>query len=729
MTEIFIALPFIQFVSSLFLASVVVFSDPRDRLNQIFTLFLVAMALWGITIFGMRDAFPDHDRAFAWERAAFAVIPFSSIIFYHFVHSYTRVRRSSNLLVAMYGLGALAAALSISGQVVTGMSVKFYGFAPVLGWAFPALVLAAYPPVFLAIYDLSLAMKRTESAIDRARFRDLRLGGIITLIGGSSDLLPSLGLTIYPLGIIGNIAFAVVTTMAVTRHKLMNLRLVLRRGLAYTIVSSLVFAVYGAVLALVWLFSRNLSATAGIIVAVGGILLASVFVQPLLGRVQLFVDRMFFRERYDRLQMLLRLGDATKDISDFVALTHNVVDILQRAVQADWVAVALPTRSSDRLAIAADSRAQPVVFELSIKSTLAAWFVRYGHYVRTADIESDPYLQAMSDDERNALNALGADILVPMVIKGVLTSVVAVGPRLVGSHYTDDDIRFVTTAADRVGMALENARMYALEMSRLRELERLDSLKSNLLLTVSHELKSPLTAIKVSADILADSHQNGNSDPRQERLIRSLRNGVARLERLTQESLDYAAMQSDHLELHRATINLKDVVEESAALFSSAVRSRRQTLTVNVQEAMGTTYADPARIERIVTNLLSNAHKFTPAGGVISVEVFQKDENHVVRVSDTGEGIPEDELELIFNAYYRSKNADGRQAAGTGLGLAIARYLAQLHGGKLSATSKVGQGSVFTLSLPARHDPGDAGSDEVALAGLPAPAHRSGLAS
>jgi two-component system sensor histidine kinase VicK len=95
-----------------------------------------------------------------------------------------------------------------------------------------------------------------------------------------------------------------------------------------------------------------------------------------------------------------------------------------------------------------------------------------------------------------------------------------------------------------------------------------------------------------------------------------------------------------------------------------------------------------------------------------------------VRVSDTGDGIPEDELELIFNAYYRSKNADGRQAAGTGLGLAIARYLAQLHGGKLWATSKIGQGSVFTLSVPAQRDPDDKPApqaQEVALAGLAKP--------
>ncbi|MBI4305211.1 MAG: GAF domain-containing sensor histidine kinase [Chloroflexi bacterium] len=718
MREIYIALPFVQFVLSLFLASVVLFSDHKDRLNQIFTFFLAAMALWGITIFGMRDAFPIHDRAYAWEKAALAVIPFSGIIFYHFVHSYTRIRRSNSILVSMYVLGAAAALLSITGQSATAMVEKFYGFAPKIGWAFPVVLAAGTPPVVLAIFDLTKALKRADNALDRSRFRDLRLGAIFSLAGATTDYLPSLGLTVYPLGILGNIGFALITTWAVTHNKLMNLRLVLRRGLAYTTVSSLIFAVYAAVLAVVWFFSRNLSVAAGIIVAVGGVLITSVFFQPLLGQVQTWIDRLFFRERYDRLQLLLQLGDATKDISDFESLTKNVVNILRRAVQADWIAIALPNRPGDRLILIADSRGEIGPFELPKRSTLASWFTRYGRHVRTGDIEADPYLQAMSDAERSAIGGLGAELLVPMVIKGELSSVVAVGPKLVGADYSEDDIKFVMTAADRVGMALENARMYALEMERLRELERLDSLKSNLLLTVSHELKSPLTAIKVSADLLADSKAAGNADPRLERLIRSLRNGVSRLERLTQESLDYAAMQSDHLELHKTNFHLKDIVEESAALFASAVRSRRQTLSVNAQEGMGPTHADPARVERILTNLISNAHKFTAVGGIVSVEVFAEGLNHIVRVSDTGEGISEEELELIFSAYYRSKNADGRPAAGTGLGLTIARYLAQLHGGKLWATSKLGQGSAFTLSIPAMPDGSEEGADEVALAGL-----------
>ena len=143
MNSVYIALPFGQFVLSLFLANLVVVSDPTNRVNRLFTFFLLAMAGWGIAIFGMRDAFPDGAVAFTREKIALAIIPFSSIFFYHFVLRYTGVERRHKLLWVLYALGVISAALSLAGFAATEMVVKFYGFAPRLGWAFPLVLLAS----------------------------------------------------------------------------------------------------------------------------------------------------------------------------------------------------------------------------------------------------------------------------------------------------------------------------------------------------------------------------------------------------------------------------------------------------------------------------------------------------------------------------------------------------------------------------------------------------------
>ncbi|MBT4072591.1 MAG: hypothetical protein HOE75_02785, partial [Chloroflexi bacterium] len=147
MNAVYIALPFVQGVVALFLASLAVLSDPRDRLNLIFAGFLIAIGFWGFLIFGMRDAFPNADIAFSWEQAALVVIPFSGILFYHFVHGLTGARRTPLILALWYALGIAAAGATLMGWTATGVEERFYGFAPVLGPAFPLLLLASYPPV------------------------------------------------------------------------------------------------------------------------------------------------------------------------------------------------------------------------------------------------------------------------------------------------------------------------------------------------------------------------------------------------------------------------------------------------------------------------------------------------------------------------------------------------------------------------------------------------------
>jgi signal transduction histidine kinase len=270
--------------------------------------------------------------------------------------------------------------------------------------------------------------------------------------------------------------------------------------------------------------------------------------------------------------------------------------------------------------------------------------------------------------------------MVPMIAKGALTGNVALGPKVAGEDYTEDDISFLATVADQSAMVIENSRMYAVEMERLDELERLDSLKSNLLLTVSHELKSPLTAIKTAADLLEATEPEPEVPPEEgarpsprSRLLRTLKSGVDRLERLTQESLDYAAMQSANPELNMVSMDLDEIVEEASGLLGPAMRSRNQEFTLNVADEASRVTADPTRVERILTNLLSNAHKFTPAGGSITVDIYSDEGSRFIRSSDTGEVIPSEEQELVFSPYYRSANADGRQHGGTGLGLSIAR--------------------------------------------------------
>ena len=704
MNEIYILLPMVQFVVSIFLVSIVLLSAPRDRLNRLFTLFLVALGTWGITIFLMRDAFPDADRAYTVEKFALAAIPFTSIFFYHFTYAFAGLKRNRSVLISFYALGVGSAVLSLLGLTASGMVVKFYGFAPAITPYFGLVLLASYPPVALAIYDIRKALREAGSR-KRTQLRLLRLGAIVSLLGATSDFIPSLGLNIYPMGVLGNIGFGVIATFALTRYRLMELRMVARKGLAYTAISTITLGVYGIAVGILWLVLPNLSTAAALLAAISTIFITGLFIQPLLQKVQTTVDRLFFRERFDMLNALVQLNSDLRDITDFEAVVSHLGDNVRKILRTDWVGVALPDSDEKVFEVYYDTRGHTGRLAVDLEGLFARRLQTAEAPLFRIDMATDPYLQATNELERATILELGAEMIVPLKAGGELTGFLYVGPKLVGGDYSSAELDFVAAAADQSAMAINNARAYAIEAQRREELERLDNLKSILLQTVSHELKSPITAIKLSTELL-DHVLNGNaSEQQRDRLIRTLQNGIQRLERLTSESLDYAAMQSAHLELNREPVRLSSVVEQAVALLQPSISARDQKVELDVIDSLHPLMIDEPRIERVIANLVSNAHKYSPKGGLIRIEILRDGEDQVVRVIDQGPGIDDSEVDAVFSPYYRGKLADTSPVQGSGLGLSIARYLTELHDGTLTISQETSgdaaSGSTFVLKLPA----------------------------
>ncbi len=700
MNEIYILLPMVQFIISVLLVSVVILSAPGDKLNRLFTAFLVSLGFWGLSIFLMRDAFPDAERAYTIEKIALAGIPFTSIFFYHFVREFTGLNKNRWTLITFYGFGVAAAILSLTGLTASGMVEKFYGFAPEITALFVLVLIASYPPVALAIWNIRKALVTADSR-SAIQLRLLRMGAIVSLLGATSDFIPSLGLNIYPLGVVGNIGFGLITTFAVTRFRLMELRMVARRGLAYTAISTITLGIYGVVIPILVLSVPDLSTTATVIAAVATIFATGLFIQPLLQRTQTIVDRLFFRERFDMLNALAQLNSDLRDITDFDAVVSKLGDNVRRILRTDWVGIVLQDESENYFRVFYDTREVSGSLTISVQGMLGRRLASQTAPMFKSAISTDPYLQAASEGEKAAIRELRAEMIVPLKASGELTGFMYLGPKLVGGDYSEAELDFVSAAADQSAMAINNARAYAIEAHRREELERLDGLKSILLQTVSHELKSPITAIKLSTELMDHVSGTEATEAQRERLVSTLKNGIQRLERLTSESLDYAAMQSAHLELNRQPVLLKSIIEQSISLLQPSISAREQKLEFTADERLHPLMIDEQRIERVIANLVGNAHKYSPKGALITVQLFAEGDDQVLRVIDEGPGIATDELEAVFSPYYRGKLADTSPVQGSGLGLSIAQYLTELHEGKLSVDSTLGAGSTFELRLPA----------------------------
>jgi signal transduction histidine kinase/DNA-binding response OmpR family regulator len=227
------------------------------------------------------------------------------------------------------------------------------------------------------------------------------------------------------------------------------------------------------------------------------------------------------------------------------------------------------------------------------------------------------------------------------------------------------------------------------------ERARLEQLKSEFVATASHELRSPLTSIKGFVELLAASK---GLEPRQREFLDIVLVSTNRLVDLVNDLLDVARVEAGRIEIHRRPIDLGDVVEEVAALLRPRIDAKRQHLELEIPDELPRALADPSRVRQIMTNLLTNAHLYTSEHGRLRVSLHEQPDAVALEVADNGRGMNDEELEHVFDRFYRA--GDGSSGPGTGLGLAIVRSLVDLHHGTIDVTSAPGEGTTFTVRLP-----------------------------
>lgn len=227
-------------------------------------------------------------------------------------------------------------------------------------------------------------------------------------------------------------------------------------------------------------------------------------------------------------------------------------------------------------------------------------------------------------------------------------------------------------------------------------LDRLEVVRQEFLANVSHELRTPLTSILASAETL-ETGAVENAENRR-RFLSIIQKNATRMERLIHDLLELGAIEGGSVSVNPETVQLKSLVDDVMSSLAMAATERTVTLR-NLAPTNAQVTADPHRLVQMLTNLIDNAIKFNREGGTVTVE-HERNGTDRISVTDTGEGISPQHLDRLFERFYRVDRARSRDLGGTGLGLAIVKHLAKAHGGEVSVTSNIGEGTQFTIELP-----------------------------
>jgi signal transduction histidine kinase len=271
--------------------------------------------------------------------------------------------------------------------------------------------------------------------------------------------------------------------------------------------------------------------------------------------------------------------------------------------------------------------------------------------------------------------------------------------------YDMSHVELLEGIARQITPPLKNALLFAQE-SALRhqlgeqnqELQKANATKSRFLSTVSHELKTPLTIISGFIDLMIDDADNFTDQHGETLAI--IRKNATQLGSLINDVLDISRIEAGNLRIEPSVFEARELVGELESGFEQLLVSKNQKLTVSVPEAETWLEADRGRVSQLVTNLLSNAHKYSGNDCEIRLSVSVEDKNITVLVEDEGIGISEEDQQQLFTAFFRADNQAAREAGGTGLGLVIAKSITVLHGGDLWLNSVENQGTTVGFRLP-----------------------------
>ncbi|MCB9453380.1 MAG: GAF domain-containing protein [Anaerolineaceae bacterium] len=350
------------------------------------------------------------------------------------------------------------------------------------------------------------------------------------------------------------------------------------------------------------------------------------------------------------------------------------------------------------------------------------------------DLEFSPEYRDLSENERQFFKSLGMSAYAPVVVENTVIGILACGPKVSDAPFYARDLELLSTMANQTGVALRNARLVAdlrhlnrsmqslntgLEAANQR-LDELDQVKTDFVTIASHELRTPLAQMRGYTDILDALNEGGMLDQDQiGGMVNNLRKATERMEELIAAMLDVSQLDVNAMDLRFAQTTPEAVVRMAIEPLTDVIKQRKLTLSARGLRGLPPIEADMQRLVQSIRNVVVNAIKFTPDGGRIEINAglrppdeYSPDESILITISDSGVGVNRDDLELIFEKFYRghdpslhSTGAYKFMGAGPGLGLTIARGMIEGHGGRIWAEStghdmEKCPGSTFYIQLP-----------------------------
>jgi signal transduction histidine kinase len=650
------------------------------------------MGTWGLFPFVTNIASSEL-KALLLARIVYIAAIFTATTFWHFVRIIVGVEkeRSEKIVIRVsYLISALFLFILFNPNFIEGV-VRLAPYSAVIPGPFYAIFILFFGILCLDGFRMLLNVYSTLHGYKRNQIKYLFLGLSFAFIGGVMHFLAAyVRWEPFPHDFL-IIAYSLIMTYAIVAHRLMDIEIVITRGIAYSAITAIIAGAYIGLMAAVDRIFGSVSGYNSLLahsLLFIIVLFALIYVLPQMKIRAIEITRQtFFRGKYDYQKELLETSKEISTILNLEELSRHVVGRLNDIFHASKIAMLVLDEPSQQYVVAAQQGLDKELNTLrfSAQSDLVKLLKNTDSLLVNEEI-SEPGL-------KKSLSSIEAELCVPLMVKDMLVGMIFLSPKPGGQMYTQEDISLLTALASQLALTLE----YIRTIEKLSDEKRYVGL-GKASMRMAHDIKNPLVPIKTFLQLLPEKYPEeykrmGEIDAEfTGRFYESALNGVERIDLLIQRALHYAR----HAEPTFSKVSLHKVIDDALTQEEVDIKENRVKLLKDYFSSDATIDADTDQLMELFSNLISNGVDAMQTSKIRTLTIATKSKNHdvIISISDTGCGIPQDRLNTLFDPFITYKHK------GSGLGLAIVKKIVEDHNGKVEIASVENKGTTITVTLP-----------------------------
>ncbi|MFA4833690.1 MAG: ATP-binding protein [Patescibacteria group bacterium] len=706
-------LPLISAIFVFILGLLVFSKNKKSRVNFTFFLHSLAITVWLFATFMMFISREDREAAIFWDRFVYIGVVFIPVFMYHFGLAFTK-KKPDFLLYFGYFLSFAFLILSRTQYFVNdifsyqwGVHTKAQIFHHIFLIYFVGYVIIWFVKTFKFYNGL-------QSAFLKQQTKYVFIGFLLLFSIGPLAYLPAYGIGIYPFAYVSGVIFTIILAYAIVVHRLMDIKLVMRRYSVYLVSLSSIIILATIVKYVLIIYFVEVSFWADFIILILAIL-AFPAIKDYFYRLG---NKYFFSSLYDSREVIAGISDKLRTTLEARRIYDFIYESLNNALHFKAFGI---LGYSEKEGCYSEQYNKGFTLGDQKKflenKELHRMFIGKNEAIVVEEIKRSYYNQETKATV-DLLESLKVDILVPLNVKDKTIGLIALGPKESGDMYNDEDLKVLKVASAQAAIAIENALLYEETLNftvKLKkevakathdlklaneELKKLDEAKSDFISIASHQLRTPLTVIKGYISMMLEGSFGQLTPPERDSLEKVYDSGE-RLIQLVENLLNISRIESGRLQFDYELMNLEVIVDSVIEELAGPVKKKGLRLDYKKpSEPLPKIKIDEEKIRQVVMNLIDNSVKYTKKGG-ITVSLKRAGKNIQFCVSDSGMGIGKDDLPNLFKKFSRGQGTSTIHTEGTGLGLYVAREMVEAHKGKIWAESKGrGRGSKFCFEIP-----------------------------